>query len=261
MSFPPPQPPEQGATFAGTLIVYQIGNDLHHASSKACYTSTSQVEVERLSNDILIPASAYSPLFPSGFTRAPDPLPQNCYIKKPGLTSYDRISKESQPDHIAESVLLEATVSPQGRITGLCFVRYNRTLMQEVSPGSMMKRTLRSNLDERRRRDYNQILANIESGIKHLHSLGLVHNDINPSNIMLDGDDGDDETVFIIDFSSCRRVGESLEDVGRTYEWYDEQVHDALPQSDLDALKEIHVEGGSVWETSRISFVHTTPSL
>jgi serine/threonine protein kinase len=108
--------------------------------------------------------------------------------------------------------------------------------MQEVNPGGLMKRKLRS--DRQRTKDYSRVLAGIESGIKHLHGLGLVHNDINPSNIMLGYGGGE---AVIIDFGSCTRVGESLEGAGRTYEWYDEQVETALPQNDLDALKEIRI--------------------
>ncbi|KAL2190332.1 hypothetical protein L209DRAFT_770246 [Thermothelomyces heterothallicus CBS 203.75] len=193
--------------FTGTLLVYKAGGDLHHAVSKARYSSPSEVKVEHLNNDVLIP-----------------PLPRNCHIKKPRLISYDRIRLGSQPNQIAESVLFEAAVCEflklhphpniatylgcqvsDGRITGLCF-------------------------------DYSSLLAGIESGIKHLHALGLVHNDINPSNIMLDGDE-----AVIIAFGSCRPAGESLEGVGRTYEWYDEQVETALPQNDLDALEEIRI--------------------
>ena len=53
---------------------------------------------------------------------------------------------------------------------------------------------------------------------------------------MLNGD-----VPAIIDFESCRRKGESLEGVGRTYEWYDEEVQMSLPQNDLDALKEMRI--------------------
>jgi serine/threonine protein kinase len=106
--------------------------------------------------------------------------------------------------------------------------------MQEVNPGGLMKRRLRTK--RRKGKDYSHVLAGVESGIRHLHALGLVHNDINPSNIMLDGDEG-----IIIDFGSCRRVGESVEDAGRTYEWYDESVETARPQNDLDALEEIRM--------------------
>lgn len=51
---------------------------------------------------------------------------------------------------------------------------------------------------------------------------------------MLSGD-----RAVIIDFGSCRRVGETLEGVGSTYEWCDERVQLSLPQNDLDALEEI----------------------
>lgn len=47
-------------------------------------------------------------------------------------------------------------------------------------------------------------------------------------------DEGD--TPIIIDFGSCRANGESLEGVGRTYEWYDHEVKTASASNDLDAL-------------------------
>lgn len=238
--------------FTGTLVVYKdCGGDLYHAVSNHRHSSPAEVKLEHLNNATAIPASAYSPLFPSDFTLAPDPLPPGCYVKKPRLISYDRVCEGPKPDGIAQSVLQEAGVCEllkqhphpniasylgcqvsDGRITGLCFAAYPHTLMQEVNPQSHMKRKARSEFQGRK--DYSRELARIKSGLEHLHALGLVHNDINPMNIMLDGD-----KAVIIDFGSCRRVGESLEDVGRTYEWYDGQVKTALPQNDLDALEEI----------------------
>jgi serine/threonine protein kinase len=61
--------------FTGTLVVYRDGRDLYHTVSKARYSSPSEVKVEHLDNDVLIPVSAYSPLFPPSFTLTPDPLP------------------------------------------------------------------------------------------------------------------------------------------------------------------------------------------
>lgn len=54
--------------------------------------------------------------------------------------------------------------------------------------------------------DKDLCLQGIESGIRHMHSLGLVHNDINPSNIMIDSAD----RPVIIDFDSCKQEGEKL---------------------------------------------------
>lgn len=196
------------------------------------------------------------------------------YVKRPSLISYDRVRKSALPNSIADGLLVEARVyevlrrNPHPNIArylgcrtlgdgdgdgddidGLCLQRYGTTLMQAVNPRGFMKRQLAATrqhglghglgLGE----SYGHMLDGIESGLKHIHSLGLVHNDVNPSNIMRDGD-GDD--WVLIDFGSCRRVGESLHHVGRTYEWYDEAVEESLPTNDLDALREIRtwLEGG-----------------
>ncbi|KFH43505.1 hypothetical protein ACRE_057380 [Hapsidospora chrysogenum ATCC 11550] len=171
------------------------------------------------------------------------------------LTAYEQVCKGPEPDGIAQSVLQEAAVCEllkqhphpniasylgcqvsDGRITGLCFAGYPHTLMQEVNPQNHMKRKARSEFRDRNtdRKDYRIALAGVERGLKHLHSLGLVHNDINPRKIMLNADDG-----VITGFGSCRRLGESLKGVSRGHEWHDEQVKTALPQNDLDALEEI----------------------
>jgi serine/threonine protein kinase len=95
--------------------------------------------------------------------------------------------------------------------------------MREVNLGSRIKRRLRSTSQPGANlKDYSRVLAGIESGIIHLHTLGPVHKDINRSDTMLDGD-----KAVIIEFGSCRRLGESLE--GISHSRYDEQVNTALP--------------------------------
>lgn len=42
--------------------------------------------------------------------------------------------------------------------------------------------------------------------VKHVHSLGLAHNDLNPTGIALDEDDN----PTILDFGSCKIFGEAL---------------------------------------------------
>jgi hypothetical protein len=49
----------------------------------------------------------------------------------------------------------------------------------------------------------------------------------------------EDGTLVIIDFGSCRKVGESLESTGRTYGWQDPDVRTALEKNDLDAFREL----------------------
>jgi serine/threonine protein kinase len=66
------------------------------------------------------------------------------------------------------------------RVTGLCFVKYDMILSEGPSK-----------LD---------LLQQIQKGIRHLHSLGLIHCDIKPANILMKG-----EIPSIGDFDSCQR--------------------------------------------------------
>lgn len=63
--------------------------------------------------------------------------------------------------------------------------------------------------DDRLLNNCNEWLDGIKQGIRHLHSLGLIHNDINPANAMRD----DTQTPKLIDFDSCKLVGQSMEGV------------------------------------------------
>jgi serine/threonine protein kinase len=201
--------------FAATLVVFQADNNVYHAVSKARYSSSAEIRAEHLTNVILVLTFAYSPTPQPDFTRAPDPLPFNSYVKKPRLISYDQF----RPNHIADSVLVEVEACEvlrrhphpniatylgcqisDGRITGICFAKYHGTLMEAVNPGNYMKRKLRSIRQEGKGEDYHNVLEGVKSGIQHLYSLGFIYNDINPSNIMLYND-----TAVIIDFESCRR--------------------------------------------------------
>lgn len=79
-------------------------------------------------------------------------------------------------------------------------------------------------------------LHGIEDGVEHLHRLGLVHNDLKPSNIMVDGDGA---TPVIIDFDSCRREGEKLGLKWGTRGWAKEGITHANRENDLYGLAKI----------------------
>lgn len=121
-----------------------------------------------------------------------------------------------------------------GRITGLFFTKYHDTLASIVNPGHSGKRHF--DASKRPLKDVKSCLEGIEDGLKHLHSLGLAYNNVNPADIMFATED--DETPIIIDFGSCRTIGSSLQDVRRTPEWYDPNVLTSLPSNDTDALNE-----------------------
>ncbi|KAB8218923.1 kinase-like protein [Aspergillus novoparasiticus] len=128
---------------------------------------------------------------------------------------------------------------PHGRVSGLCFKRYMSTLLEVANLQRIGKVTFLSSARERVKENMKSRLEGILAAIKHLHSLGLVHNDINPANIMLD----EDGTLILIDFDSCRYIGESLSstETKRTRHWHDLSVDISLEKNDLDAFKDLQI--------------------
>jgi serine/threonine protein kinase len=111
-------------------------------------------------------------------------------------------------------------IEENGSIRGLCFAKYTMDLVQRVQT--------------RRSLDTDIYLRGIENGIHHLHRLGMVHNDINPRNIMIDEDD----KPIIIDFDSCRLEGEELGKPG-TPGWAIEDARFAKQENDFYGLSVI----------------------
>lgn len=99
-----------GFQFAGTLVLYRLNGLLYHGRLNGRYTAPSDINAEDIMNAKRIPTSAYNPKFSIQFTLAPETLLGSCYIKKPQLISYARISEGPQPNLIAEDVLKEARV-------------------------------------------------------------------------------------------------------------------------------------------------------
>ncbi|KAF4944601.1 hypothetical protein FSARC_14631 [Fusarium sarcochroum] len=189
-------------------------------------------------NLIPIPDKAIWPFFSSSFTRAPENMSQHFYIKRAHLQEYDETDGEK--DRISQTVLEEAKVyeilrnSPHpniakywgcevvdGTIHGLCLGKYDMTLYDRI-------------IDTEVPLDVDKCLQAIKAGIFHLHSLGLAHNDINPSNIMID--EGDNP--IIIDFDSCRHEGEELIKYG-TPDWCFEGMQYASRENDLYGLSKM----------------------
>lgn len=170
------------------------------------------------------------------FTRAPDPLPPNTYLKQPSLLQYGDTYATLEPscqvltEVEACEVLIRhphpniarysGCISEHGRIHGLCFVRYPMTLSQRLKDATPLNEAL--------------CLQGIESGIKHMHRLGLIHNDINPSNIMMDGDN-----PVIIDFDSCKSEGTKLGLKGGTVGWALDGMEYARKENDFHGLLKI----------------------
>lgn len=175
---------------------------------------------------------------------------QSCYIKAPSLFDYAgapdlerRILREAETCEILRShphphvASYYGCLETRGRVSGLCFKKYVATLAGTVNPLHLNKSAFllsgRPLVEDAMKAQLDGIL----SGNQHLHSLGLVHNDITPANIML----GEDGTWVIIDFDSCRHMGEVLRDTGtkRTYGWHGPEMTISSKKNDLDALFEL----------------------
>ncbi|OIW28383.1 hypothetical protein CONLIGDRAFT_374720 [Coniochaeta ligniaria NRRL 30616] len=196
-----------------------------------------------------IPTEAYRPLLPSGCTVAS--APSNCYIKQPDLMSFggtlDLASIALQEISTCEAIkqhphlniaLYYGCVVSDGRVDGLCFKRYPETLMDKVNPGRLNKTTFMVSKDRAAARKMAvRYLSGIEEGIRHLHALGLVHNDLNPANVMITEED----TPVIVDFDSSSAPGTALDTAKRTHGWFDPDVRVSQESNDLNALAEMRV--------------------
>lgn len=161
-------------------------------------------------------------------TRAQDTLPLNIYIKRPNLSMYDIFQEHNVLNLIPEGLLEEARAMEmlsqhlhpniiryhgcrvrRGRITGLVLDRHPHTLTDYLKNevGSV---------------DQEAFMKALSSAIYHLHSLGWAHNDLNPSNILVN----EEGMPVLIDFGSAREIGAKLGTSRGTKGWIDSDMKD-----------------------------------
>ena len=210
------------------IIVYTIGNEYFRARSYELNLSNEEIDILSLQG-ARIPMKHIRPRFPKSFTVGPKPLSDDIFVKTPQLATYDSSSASTPADSLLEEAgILEylmhfphpniATyhdcVLKGNRISGLCMTRYTMTLRERMLLSD--KGTLPLPTSREIEAWYNDI----KNGLDHLHSLGYVHQDLDPRNVMLDSDN----RAIIIDFDSCQLEGEPLGPKSHgTSPWIDEQ--------------------------------------
>src|SRR5579862_4452345 len=215
--------------FSHGKYILKKDNQYYYATTSRRYRSTSEVNPLDL-HLVPIPASRIWPPFPKSFTRAPKPLPHDCYVKRPSLLYYGDTKASTELSRLLfnEAEVCEILMgSPHpniarylgcivedGRITGLCFVKYGMSLLERATKSSP---SIAIDL----------CLQGIRAGMEHLHGLGLIHCDLNPTNILMTGD-----TPVIVDFDSCRREGETLGLKAGTRGWTREEFEFASTEND-----------------------------
>ncbi|KAH7134197.1 kinase-like domain-containing protein [Dactylonectria macrodidyma] len=216
-------------------MILRRGKDYFLATADRGVPELKDLEIDTL--DLTpIPPEHFRPKVKHGITQAPESLP-DVYVKRPCLFDWD--PSDTNPEHISDLVLQEAGICEiltkhphpnivryfgclveDGRISGLCLAKYNSKLSEKLVNSSVAKREM--------------YYEGIKKGIHHLHQLGFIHNDLNPSNIMMDGN-----TPVIIDFDSCRPNGEKLGAKAGTFKWELEEATFATPENDFYSLAKL----------------------
>ncbi|KAG2135510.1 kinase-like domain-containing protein [Suillus clintonianus] len=224
------------------MIVWKENDNYYQ--SKHPETRATSFDLDSLSASIPIPMHIFKGHWHPSLTELPPVAPTDSFLKRPLilLEDYDdgqggHDSRTPGDDLLNEAKVYEilkqhahpnisiyyGCVRDGDCITAICLKKYGRTLMDAV-----WKKDPTLNPAA--------ILDGISKGLAFLHeTLGLVHNDINPANIMLD-DAGD---AVIIDFDSCKPIGEELGKAG-TFTWTVEPMPTiSLPENDLYGLAQI----------------------
>lgn len=189
----------------------------------------------------LVPPQCIYPLYSEQFMQAPPFDPDIYYLKTPSFTYADcKPGTTFVADcFLREVVVLEllktnphrnlvsyiGCVVGDGRITQLCLQRYRCTLYEYM----------REHEGDIPKDECYKILDGIESGLAHIHALGLAHNDINPDNVCID----DLGEAIIVDFDSCLPFDEILQKGSGALHSADEIMPISRPENDLQRLDEI----------------------
>jgi serine/threonine protein kinase len=183
-----------------------------------------------------IPDEVIYPKAPPGITVLPESERAGKYIKRPKLSGFNSdLAPKLQQLLLDEAEIFEillknphqniiryhGCIIKNGRIAGLALDRYPTNLEARLADQS---------------RPFKKALCRerIKSATDHIHDLQLAHNDLNPSNILVD----DEDEVFVTDLGSCRPFGAALITTG-TIGWIDEDFTTSERHHDETALEKI----------------------
>lgn len=159
------------------------------------------------------------------------------FVKRPGFVCYEEMKGTSYiPSVLLNETIIMETISElphpnivkyygcriqRGRITAIVLEQLEWTLTQYV------------HMPDFQQLSQVRFIADLQSAVDHLHSLGLAHNDISPDNIMIRNGQ-----PILIDLGSCQPFGNHLQSLG-TLGWCketfftSEQEHDAYSMDKL----------------------------
>lgn len=183
-----------------------------------------------------VPDEEVYPEAPPHITTVSVPVNDNVYVKRPKLTNYNAVKGTGLLPKLLlqEAETLELVMrNPHSNIVRYhgCVVKRGRIV------GLVLDRhpvTLQYRLDGPQNFNAKLCINSITSGVQHLHSLGLAHNDLTPMNILIDEHD----TPIIADLGSCQPFGKDLITAG-TPGWIDEEFTTSERRHDEIGLSKI----------------------
>lgn len=137
------------------------------------------------------------------------------YLKRQSVLGYEPGSCNIRENLLREIQILETLGNSHPSICEYvgCYVKGG------FVKGVYLKRyskTLRECIDEGIKLDRLKVLSQLSSALSYIHSMGLVHDDVNPSNVMID----DECNALLVDFDSCKRSGLSRNGIkSGTMDW------------------------------------------
>lgn len=184
-----------------------------------------------------VPDDEVYPEAPPNITIASVPINnKEVFVKGPTLSLYDTLAgTDSLPRLLLQEAETLELLSRVGQHPNI--VRYHGCLVKRSRIiGIVLGRLtelLEYRFEDKGREpfDAEACMRKIESAVQFLHSQGLAHNDIKPTNIMLDEHD----EPYMTDFGSCRPFG-SLLITGGTPGWVDEEYTHSARRNDEIAL-------------------------
>ncbi|CAF9912625.1 MAG: hypothetical protein GOMPHAMPRED_007711 [Gomphillus americanus] len=219
------------------LILRNEHGQYFYTKSPQQLQRTSRIDLDSLELHA-IPTEDIFPQYLESLVQVPKDLGSACFLKRPSLIYYDDDGEESRK--LGENVMKEVQIceilrqSPHqnvaeylgclvedGRVRGLCFSRYPSTLRRYLS-------------EQVEPLEISKCVDGIKKGMRHLHKLGLTHNDLNPDNIMVKNGE-----PVIIDFDSCVREGEPLGFKAGTEGWALRGAVVGRRENDLYSLQKI----------------------
>lgn len=223
--------------FLHSCVTFLDGKNYYKAESSVLEPEKIDESNIATLKSVLIPRRHIFPPSANNLTVVQPHLIATLYVKTPNVLGYNA----NNPDTIATRFLGEAQVlevlskSPHPNI-----VTYEGCIVEEsLMVGLCLERCVDTLYErtwlKKKKVDNEKVIEDVRRGICHLHQVGCCHNDISLENIMF----REDDSVVIVDFDSCQRIGDKLGSKKGTPGFWDESATISKQENDFFGLDKV----------------------